>query len=74
MNCGWENRLSSLLTIIWPREDFQAKATYQSVIDNSPLQEVVDEAELKLMVLQEEIQKQSEITQDTLEIEEIENR
>jgi tetratricopeptide (TPR) repeat protein len=55
-------------------EDFQAKATYQSVIDNSPLQEVVDEAELKLMVLQEEIQKQSEITQDTLEIEEIENR
>jgi hypothetical protein len=55
-------------------EDFQAKATYQSVIDNSPLQEVVDEAELKLMVLQEEVQKQSEITQDTLEIEEIENR
>lgn len=55
-------------------EDFQAKATYQSVIENSPMEEIVDEAELKLMVLEKKAEEMSEAELDTLEIEEPENR
>lgn len=55
-------------------EDFQAKATYQSVIENSPIDEIVDEAELKLMVLEKKAGEMSETELDTLEIEEPENR
>jgi tetratricopeptide (TPR) repeat protein len=55
-------------------EDFQAKATYQSVVDNSPMEEIVDEAQLKLMVLEEKAEKMAETELDTLEVEEFENR
>ena len=55
-------------------EDFQAKATYQSVIDNSPMEEIVDEAELKLKVLEQKAEEMSEAELDTLEVEQIENR
>jgi tetratricopeptide (TPR) repeat protein len=55
-------------------EDFQAKATYQSVVDNSPMGEIVDEAELKLMVLEQKAEEMSQTEMDTLEVEEIENR
>jgi tetratricopeptide (TPR) repeat protein len=55
-------------------EDFQAKATYQSVIENSPIDEIVDEAELKLMVLEKKAEEMAETELDTLEIEEPENR
>jgi hypothetical protein len=55
-------------------EDFQAKATYQSIIDNSPMEEIVDEAQLKLMVLEKKAEEMSKTEVDTLEVEEIENR
>jgi len=55
-------------------EDFQAKATYESIIENSPMKEIVDEAELKLMVLNEKAEEMSKVEMDTLEIEETENR
>ena len=55
-------------------EDFQAKATYQSVIENSPIEEIVDEAQLKLMVLEKKASEMSKTSLDTLEIEEVENR
>ncbi len=55
-------------------EDFQAKATYQSIIDNSPMEEIVDEAELKLMVLEKKAEEMSKTEVDTLEVEEIQNR
>jgi tetratricopeptide (TPR) repeat protein len=55
-------------------EDFQAKATYQSVIENSPIEEIVDEAQLKLMVLDKKASQMSKTSLDTLEIEEVENR
>jgi hypothetical protein len=55
-------------------EDFQAKATYQSVIDNSPLDEIVDEAQLKLLVLEKKAEEMSQTELDTLEVEDVENR
>ena len=55
-------------------EDFQAKATLQSVIDNSPIDEIVDEAQLKLMTLEEKVEEMEEVELDTLEVEDIENR
>lgn len=55
-------------------EDFQAKATLQSVIDNSPLEEIVDQAELKLLTLEEKALEMENTELDTLEIEDIENR
>ena len=55
-------------------EDFQAKATYQSVIENSPIEEIIDEAQLKLMVLNKKATEMSKTSLDTLEIEDVENR
>ena len=55
-------------------EDFQAKATLQSVIDNSPIDEVIDEAQLKMMALEEKVEEMEDVGLDTLEVEDIENR
>lgn len=55
-------------------EDFQAKATYQSIIEHSPYEEIVDEARLKLMILEKKAAEASKSTLDTLEIQENENR
>jgi tetratricopeptide (TPR) repeat protein len=55
-------------------EDFQAKATLQSVIDNSPIEEVVDEAQVKLLALQEKVEELENAALDTLEVEDIQNR
>lgn len=54
-------------------EDFQAKATLQSVIDNSPIAEIIDQAELKLLTLEEKAKEMENTELDTLEIEDIEN-
>ncbi len=54
-------------------EDFQAKATLQSVIDNSPIEEIVDQAQLKLLTLDEKVEEEIETTElDTLEVEDTE--
>jgi tetratricopeptide (TPR) repeat protein len=55
-------------------EDFQAKATLQSVIDNSPIEEIVDQAELRLLTLEEKAKEMENTVLDTLEIEDIENK
>ncbi len=55
-------------------EDFQAKATLQSIVDNSPIEDIVDEAELKLMTLEEKAAELESTEMDTLEIEDIQNR
>ena len=55
-------------------EDFQAKATLQSVVDNSPIEEVVDEAQVKLLVLQEKAEELEKTELDTLEVEDVQNR
>ena len=55
-------------------EDFQAKATLQSVIDNSPIEEIVDQAQLKILTLDEKAEEMENIELDTLEVEDIENR
>lgn len=55
-------------------EDFQAKATLQSVIDNSPIEEIIDEAQLKIMALEEKVEELENTELDTLEVEDIENR
>lgn len=55
-------------------EDFQAKATLQSVIDNSPIDEIIDQAELKLLTLEEKAKEMENTELDTLEIEDIENK
>lgn len=55
-------------------EDFQAKATLQSVIENSPLEEIVDQAQLKLLTLEEKAEEMENTELDTLEVENIENR
>lgn len=55
-------------------EDFQAKATLQSVIDNSPNVEIVDQARLKLMIVEEKAKELQNADLDTLEIEDVENR
>ena len=55
-------------------EDFQAKATLQSVIDNSPIDEIVDQAQLKLMVLEEKAEELENVDLDTLEVEDVQNR
>ena len=55
-------------------EDFQAKATLQSIIDNSPVEEVVDEAEVKMLALEEKAQEMENVELDTLEVEEVQNR
>jgi len=54
-------------------EDFQAKAT-QSVIDNSPIEEIIDQAELKLLTLEEKVEELDNTELDTLEVEDIQNR
>lgn len=51
------------------KEDFQAKATLESVVANSPVAEVVDEAKMKLMVLNEKAKQQAVSGLDTLELE-----
>ena len=53
-------------------EDFQAKATLQSVIDNSPVEEIIDQAQLKLLTLEEKVEEMENTELDTLEIEDIE--
>lgn len=55
-------------------EDFQAKATLQSVIDNSPVEEIVDQAQMKLLILEEKAEESENVELDTLEVEDIENR
>lgn len=55
-------------------EDFQAKATLQSVIDNSPVEEIVDQAEMRLLILEEKVREMENTELDTLEIEDIENK
>jgi TolA-binding protein len=52
-------------------ELFQARATLQSIIDNAPEQEIVEEAKSKLAQLQEEDQVAED--QDSVEFEVIEN-
>ena len=54
-------------------EDFQAKATLQSVMDNSPIKEIVDQAQLKLMTLEEKTKEMENTGLDTLEVEDIQN-
>ena len=54
-------------------EDFQAKATLQSVVDNSPIDEVVDQAQVKLLTLEEKAEELEQVELDTLEVEEIRN-
>lgn len=55
-------------------EDFQAKATLESIVEHSPIEEIVDDAELKLKSLEEKAAELEEVSLDTLEVEEIENR
>ncbi len=55
-------------------EDFQAKATLRSVIENSPVEEIVDQAQLVLLILEEKVEEMENTELDTLEIEDIENR
>ncbi len=55
-------------------EDFQAKATLQSVIENSPIKEIIDQAELKLLTIEEKAEELENTELDTLEVEDIENR
>ncbi|MDZ7604119.1 MAG: tetratricopeptide repeat protein [Cyclobacteriaceae bacterium] len=55
------------------KEDFQAKATLESVIANSPVAEIVDEAKVKLMALNEKAKQQAVSGLDTLELENVGN-
>ena len=55
-------------------EDFQAKATLQSVMDNSPVKEIVDKAQLKLMTLEKKTEEMEATELDTLEVDDIQNR
>ena len=55
-------------------EDFQAKATLQSVIDNSPIEEIIDEAQLKMLTLEEKVKELDDTELDTLEVEDLENK
>ncbi len=56
-------------------EDFQAKATLESVVDNSPVEEIVDEAKVKLLTLEEKTKELEDAVLDTLEVEDTtENR
>lgn len=55
-------------------EDFQAKATLQSIIDNSPIEEIVDQAQVKLLALEEVVEEMENTELDTLEVEDIQNR
>ncbi len=55
-------------------EDFQAKATLQSVMDNSPNKEIVDQAQLKLMTLVKKAKEMEATELDTLEVDDIQNR
>ena len=51
-------------------EDFQAKATLQSIIENSPETDIVDKAKLKLLALEQKAAEEETIGLDTLEVEE----
>lgn len=55
-------------------EDFQAKATLESVVGNSPIEEIVDQAKLKLLILEEKAAELENVEMDTLEIDDIENK
>ena len=55
-------------------EDFQAKATLQSVIENSPVDEIIDQANMKLLTLEEKVEEMENVELDTMEVEDIENR
>ncbi len=56
-------------------EDFQAKATLESIVENSPVEEIVDEAKVKLLALEEKAKELEHAELDTLEVEDTtENR
>ena len=53
-------------------EDFQAKATLESVMENSPIEEIVDQAQMKLLTLEEKVEELENTELDTLEVEDLE--